>query len=119
MIKNISAGQGINITNNYSSWPTFYNSTSSNSLVGQIRYNGTTQHMEVYDGTAWLTMSTTYPTIELSSDVQSVLNWARTKMDEEYHIKELAKTNATVADALEAVKRAEEQVRIVAALVQT
>jgi hypothetical protein len=39
------------------------------------------------------------------------------KMAEEARIKELAAKHPTVADALEAVAKAEEQVRIVAALV--
>jgi hypothetical protein len=75
--------------------------------------------MEVYDGIAWITMSSAYPTIELSGEVQSILHWAREKIAEENRIKELAAKHPTVADALEAVAKAEEQVRIVAALVDT
>ena len=122
MIKNITAGPGLTITNNYnSSWPSFYNTVSStgNSLVGQLRYNGSSQNMEVYDGNAWISMSTSYPQIELGGDVQSVVNWARTKMAEESRVRELAAKHPSVADALAAVDRAQEQVRIVAALVDT
>lgn len=118
MIKNITAGQGIQIQNNYSTWPAFYNNSTSsnNTLVGQVRYNGSNQNLEVYDGVAWLTMTGTYPTVELSPHVQAVVNWAQCKMAEETRIKELAAKHPTVADALEAVKRAEEQVQIAAAL---
>ena len=121
MIKNITAGLGLTINNNYSSWPSFYNTVSStgNSLVGQIRYNGSSQNMEVYDGNTWISMSTSHPQVELSGDVQSVVNWARKKMSEEARIQELAAKHPSVADALEAVAKAEEQVRIVAALVDT
>jgi hypothetical protein len=62
-------------------------------------------------------MSSGHPSVELSGDVQSILNWARIKMAEEVRIKELAAKHPTVADAIDAVKKAEEQVRIVAALV--
>jgi hypothetical protein len=73
----------------------------------------------VYDGMTWLSMSTSFPTVELNGDVQLILNWARMKMSEEARIKELAAKHPSVSDALQAVAHAEEQVRIVAALVDT
>ena len=120
MIKNINAGPGLTINNNYSNWPSFYNNSASgnNTLVGQVRYNGSIQQMEVYDGVAWLPMTSAYPTIELAPHVQAAIDWARIKMDEESRLQELAVKHPAVADALEALKRAEEQVQIVAALVQ-
>lgn len=120
MIKGVSAGNGLQVNNGYVSWPQFYNSPSSsgNTLIGQVRYNGSSQNMEVYDGSVWLTMGGAYTTVELSGEVQSVLNWARTKMAEEARILELAARHPAVADALQAVAKAEEQVKIVAALVE-
>jgi hypothetical protein len=119
MIKNLSPGIGITINNSYSSWPTFYNSiqNTGNSLIGQVRYNGSSQNLEVFDGNSWLIVNSSHPTIELAPHVQSVVAWAQTKMAEESRLKELAAKHPTVADALEAVRRAEEQVKIVAALV--
>lgn len=117
MIKSINGSNGITISGGYATWPQFYNNNSANSLVGQVRYNGSSQNIEVYDGTTWLTMTSSYPTVELSGDVQSVLNWARAKIIEEARIQELAAKHPSVADAIEGVKKAEEQVRIVAALV--
>jgi hypothetical protein len=121
MIKNINVGAGLSIQNGHSTWPSFYNNSASNSntLVGQMRYNGSAQCIEVYDGMVWLSMSTSFPTIELNGDVQLILNWARMKMSEEARIKELAAKYPAVADALQAVAHAEEQVRIVTALVDT
>jgi len=121
MIKTITAGQGLQVNNGYVSWPAFYNNSTSsnNTLVGQVRYNGSSQNMEVYDGNNWITIPSSYPTVELTGEVQSALQWAREKIAEEARIKELAAKHPTVADALEAVKKAEEQVRIVAALVDT
>lgn len=117
MIKSINGSNGITINGGYSTWPQFYNHNSANTLVGQVRYNGSNQCMEVYDGTSWLMMSSSHTTIELSGDVQAVLTWARIKMAEEARIKELAAKHPTVADALQAVAAAEEQVKVVAALV--
>jgi len=119
MIKSINGGNGITVNGGYLSWPSFYNNSaaSNNTLVGQVRYNGSSQNMEVYDGVTWLSLQTAYPTVELNGEVQSVLNWAREKIAEEARIRELAAKHPSVADALDAVAKAEEQVRIVAALV--
>lgn len=112
MIRGITAGPGIYIANGSFSTPYVDMNRPS---AGIVRYNGT--NLEVYDGSGWLTMTSSYPQVELESSTQSVLNWARTKMAEEARIQELAAKHPTVADALEAVKRAEEQVKVVAALV--
>jgi ribosomal protein S10 len=117
MIKTITPGTGINVHNN-SSWPSFYNTTSNNSLVGQIRYNGQNQNMEVYDGNSWMLLTSGYPTIELAPHVQEVVAWAQVKMAEEKRLRELADQHPSVADALAALDRAQEQVQVVAALVQ-
>ena len=119
MIKNISTGTGLQVSNNYSSWPAFYNTpiSTGNTLIGQMRYNGSSQNIEVYDGTAWMPMTGAYPTIELSVDVQSVVNWARTKMARESELRMLAANNQSVADALAAVEKAQEQLEVVATLV--
>ena len=121
MIKGINTGTGLTVNNGYTSWPNFYNNSASNSntLVGQMRYNGSAQCIEVYDGMTWLSLGSAYPTIELAPHVQAVVNWAQTKMAEESRLRELAAKHPTVADALAAVKQAEEQVQIVAALVET
>ena len=119
MIKIINVGAGLSIQNGHSTWPSFYNNSASNSntLVGQMRYNGSAQCIEVYDGMTWLSMTTSFPTVDLAPHVQAVVNWAQIKMAEESRIRELAAKHPAVADALEAVAKAEEQVRIVAALV--
>ena len=119
MIKIINVGAGLSIQNGHPTWPSFYNNSASNSntLVGQMRYNGSAQCIEVYDGMTWLSMTTSFPTVDLAPHVQAVVNWAQTKMAEESRLKALAAKHSSVADALEAVAKAEEQVRIVAALV--
>jgi hypothetical protein len=116
MIKGINAGGGLTVSNSYSSWPTFYNSNSSNTLVGQVRYNGNNQVLEVYDGNSWLLMGASYPTVDLAPHVQAVVVWAQVKMAEEVRLEALAREHPTVADALATLRRAEEQVKIAAAL---
>lgn len=121
MIKNITPGPGLHVSGSYSTWPSFYNTVSGtgNGLLGQLRYNGSSQNLEVYDGMSWLTMTSSYPTIDLAPHVQAVVTWAQTKMAEETRLKALAEKHPSVADALAAFKKAEEQVKIVTALVET
>lgn len=121
MIKGINGNGGVVVNGGNISWPQFYNSasTNGNTLIGQVRYNGSNQSLEVYDGTSWLHMPTTYVSVELTPDVQNVLNWARNKMSEESRMRELAAKHPTLADAIEKFKQAEEQVKIVTALVET
>lgn len=114
MIRNLTAGYGIHIGNNSFSIP-YIDSTRPS--AGMVRYMN--NNLEVYDGNSWMIMQSIYPQVELTGDVQTVINWARAKMAEEARIKELAAKHLSVADALTAVERAEEQVRIVAALVDT
>lgn len=121
MIKTINGGPGISVSSASTNWPSFYhNSTSSNNtLVGQVRYNGATQNMEVYDGMAWLSLPSAYPCIELSGEVQTILNWAKAKMAEELRLKQLATRHPSLQDALDQLQHAQEQVRIIEALVTT
>lgn len=121
MIKNLNAGSGIAINNAHNSWPTFYNTPQStgNTAIGQMRYNGSGQHIEVYDGNSWIMMTNSFPTIELSPHVQAVVAWAQTKMAEESRIRELATKHPAVADALTAVELAKEKLQVVTALCST
>lgn len=111
MIRSITAGFGIHISGNAYNSPYIDHTRPS---AGMIRYMN--NNLEVYDGGSWLPIQSSYPQVELTGDVQSILNWARAKMIEEARIQELAAKHPTVADALQAVAQAEEHVKVVAAL---
>lgn len=112
MINNIMPGPGINIIGSGTGTPWIDMSRPS---AGMMRFNN---GFEVYDGGSWVRMDGAYPTVELDLSARAAIRWANEKMAEEERIKELAKTNPALQDAIEALKRAEEQVKIVAALVQ-
>lgn len=114
MIRNLTAGYGIHVSN--SSYNTPY-VDSTRPSAGMVRYIN--NNLEIYDGSNWMIMHSSYPQVELSDHVQLIIQWAEKKMAEEARIKELAAKHPSVADALAAVKKAEEQVMIVAALVDT
>ena len=113
MINNIMPGPGINVTGNNYSTPYIDMTRPS---AGMVRCNGSS--IEVYDGSNWVMMGLTSPQIELDGVTQEAIQWVRRKMEQEKRLTELAKQHPAVADALEALQRAKEQVKIVTALVQ-
>ena len=58
----------------------------SSPIAGQMRYNTTTQQIEVYDGSSWIGMSQT-ATVGLSMPAEDAIRWAQTKMAEEADLK--------------------------------
>jgi hypothetical protein len=113
MIRNIAPGYGINISGINYSTPYIDMSQAS---AGMVRYNGISNNMEIYNGSSWVTIASSYPTVELSGEVQSIIEWARQKRAEETEWESLASTNPTLQDAIATLKKAHEQVKILAAL---
>ena len=56
--------------------------------------------------------------IGLDDRADTAIHWVMMRMEQEARIQDLAKTNPTVADAVLAVKQAEEQLQVVMALVR-
>jgi hypothetical protein len=79
-----------------------------------VRYIG--GNLEVYDGSSWLPLQSSYPTIELDGITQEAIQWTRRRMEEEKRMQALGAQHPAVADALAARERAEEAVRIAVAL---
>jgi hypothetical protein len=111
MIRNITGGEGIHVSGSVYNAPYIDTTRAS---AGMVRYVG--GNFEVYDGSSWLPLQSSYPQVELDSVTQSAVRWAMQKMAEEQHMKALAATHPTVADALLARDRAEDAVRIAVAL---
>lgn len=114
MIRNITGGVGIHVSGSVYNAPYIDTTRAS---AGMVRYVG--GNLEVYDGSSWLPLASSYPQIELDGVTVEVIQWARRRMEEEKRMLELAKTHPTVADALLARDRAEDAVRIAVALCDT
>lgn len=84
MIKSISVGPGLTVSNP----ATPYISPSGGELVGSVKYNTTTQNVEVYNGSSWVPLTNSVH-IEMDSHIKTAIDWARKKMDEERRIDEL------------------------------
>ena len=112
MIRNITGGMGIHISGSVYNAP-YVDSTRAS--AGMVRF--ISNNFEVYDGSSWLPLQSSYPQVELDGITQEALQWTRRRMEEEKRILELAKNHPTVADALAAVKKAQEQLDIVVTMV--
>ena len=87
---------------------------------GMMRWNGNINSIEVFDGSMnlWQQMYGKTADIQLSPQIQAVINWANLKMAEESEWEKLAKTNDAVKIALENMKKAKQQLDITAKLVK-
>ena len=81
--------------------------------AGMLRYHN--NHMEVYDGAAWLNLSGG-SSVGLTAIADEALAWAIKKMTQERAAQDLAQKHPAVADALDAVRLAEQQLQTVVAL---
>ena len=111
MIKTIMNGAGINVSNGIHS--TLYIDMTRTS-AGMVRYNG--NNFEVYDGNSWIIIPSGDAQVMLDGVILESLQWVRHKMTEEKRLEELAKTHPSVADAIDAVRSAEQQLKTIAAL---
>ncbi len=73
-------------------------------MIGMIRINGT--EMEVFNGSSWQLLSTSYATVGLDQDVLDIVQWARKKRDEEIMWQSLAEKNKAVKIALDNLEQA-------------
>jgi hypothetical protein len=114
MIRNITGGYGIHVSGSVYNAPYIDTTRAS---AGMVRYIG--GNLEVYDGSSWLPLQSSYPQIELDGVAQEIIKWAQNRMVEEERMQALAKSHPTVADALLARDRAEDALKIATALCDT
>ena len=107
-----SAGSHITVDSS-SAVPWLSPSTPS---AGLVRYYG--NEMQVYDGAAWLTVTSSV-NIALTSAAETASDWAMKKMEEEKEARRMAEQYPAVADALNAVWESEQQLKTIVALCKT
>jgi hypothetical protein len=118
MIKNVyTNGPYITKTDNQAT--NYMNNYSGAQGLGNMRFNTTTQSVEVYDGMMWQPMQMGTVSLSLTPDAVAAIAWASQQRHDEMKIKELADKHPAVADQLAAVQEAEEKLRMVTLLVQT
>jgi hypothetical protein len=116
MIRNINGSKYIQVAGGTSSNPYISPGASG---AGMVRWNSNMGGLEINDGNSWQYLHVAHPTVSLTAEAESLLDWARTKRDEEYRIAVLAEKHPTVADALAAVQLAQDQLKVVTLLCDT
>lgn len=106
MIKGITAGRYINIQNGQPA-SNYVNNYSGGQGVGNVRFNTTTQNMEVFDGNNWMQLAMNYAQVELNGEAQMLLDWARQERNRQAQRQSLIQNNPALQKAWEAIQRAE------------
>ena len=97
---------------------TCFNNYSNGIGVGNLRFNNSTQNIQVSDGQQWVDMNLGHVSIGLSTDAENILDWARVKRDEENELEMLAKTNPTVKDLLDQINEKKSQISVIKLLIK-
>lgn len=88
MIKGLTGGHYIAVTNGYASDP-HINPGAVGS--GMMRYNGNMNCIEINDGNIWKQLGMSYASVDLTGEAVALLDWAKKKKTEEDKIDELCK----------------------------
>jgi hypothetical protein len=96
-----------------------YVNNSNYMSVGQLQYNTNNQRLEMYNGTSWQPLNLGQYYVGLNPHAELILDWADKKMHEEREARAMAEQYPAVADALGAVREAEQQLKMVVALCRT
>ena len=114
MIGNIGqTGKYVAVTGSVSS--NYVNNTGLMS-VGQLQFNTHSQQLEVYNGISWQRLNLGQCYVGLNPDAEDAIDWVRKRMAEEKEARAMAEQYPAVADALGAVREAEQQLKTVVAL---
>jgi hypothetical protein len=111
MIKNIVSNSRYVTVQGGTPAQVYINNYSGAMGVGDVRFNPTSQNLQVYDGNTWHDIQSSYPTVGLSAEAESLLDWAREKRAEEYALHEMIKNNEAVRIAYENLNKAKEQLK--------
>ena len=115
MIKGLMGTYGVTVSAGDVGLP-YIGPNTNNPMTGMIRINNT--DMEVFNGTSWQQVSTSYATVSLDQDTQDLLQWARAQRTMAMNRLTLAQNNPALMKALEAVKRAEDNFEILSKFVE-
>ena len=98
MIKGLRGDQGITVGGGDTSVP-YINQNTTNPMQGMIRVWGS--DTQVFDGSNWICMNSSYATVSLGPELQILLNWGRRKMIQEQDLQSLMEKHPGLKDAKE------------------
>ena len=115
MIKGLTGTTGLVVSGGNTSLP-YISTNANNPIQGMLRINMT--ELEVFNGTGWQQLPSSYATVSLDQDTQDLLQWARAQRTMALNRMTLAQNNPALLKALEAVKRAEDNFDILSKFVE-
>jgi hypothetical protein len=115
MIKGLMGTCGVTVSGGDTSLP-YINQNPSNPIQGMIRINMTA--LEVFNGTGWQTLPSSYATVTLDQDILDIIQWARTQRTLEMNRATLIANNPALENAYKAVLRAEANFDILSKFVE-
>jgi len=115
MIKGLQGISGITVGAGNTALP-YVAPNANNPMTGMIRINMT--ELEVFNGSNWQQISSSYATVGLDQETQDLLQWARAQRTMALNRMTLAQNNPALMKALEAVKRAEDNFEILSKFVE-
>jgi hypothetical protein len=68
--------------------------------AGMVRWNSSSNSMEVYDGNAWMALGA-WADITLTPEMVEIIEWAKRKRDQELHVEQLAAQHPGIRDLKE------------------
>ena len=104
MIKGLQGITGVTVSGGNTSVP-YVNQNTNNPITGMIRVWG--NDMQVFNGSNWLNMSTSYATVGLDQDVLDIVQWAREQREQQLARERRIENNPALKKAYEAIQRAE------------
>ena len=113
MIKGLQGISGITVSGGNTALP-YVGPNTNNPMTGMLRINGT--EMEVFNGSVWQMLSTSYATVSMDQDILDIVQWARKRRDEEDKWYKLASSNEAVRIALEQLEQAKTRLELTAIL---
>ena len=102
MIKGLTQNGRYTVVSGGNTSMPYINSNNNNPLQGMVRING--NDMQVFDGSGWLTMNTSYANVGLNNDAEELLDWARKKRQEEVNLRMRMEQHPGLKDAYEKFK---------------
>ena len=76
--------------------------------AGMMRYNPNMNCIEVNDGSIWKQLESSYASVELTPETESLLEWARLERTKQRVMEDRIKKHPALQKAYEAIQRAED-----------
>ena len=115
MIKGLMGTCGVTVSAGNTALP-YVGPNINNPMTGMIRINNT--ELEVFNGTSWQQIPSSYATVSLDQEILDVIQWARAQRTMAMNRLTLAQNNPALMKALEKLKKAEDDFELLAKFVE-